>query len=476
MLFNSYQFIFYFLPVVLSGFFFLCYFKKREYLLGWLIAASVWFYSDFKIWHLWVLLFELFSNFFIAKKIFNSNRRVIWLMFGVGINISILAWFKYAHFFNSINFLKELIPGSLPLGISFYTFQLIAYLVDIYRNKIKPAPVLEYLFFILFFPQLIAGPIVHYLQISQQLNKLDKDKCCKTFSLGLLFFTIGLVKKVWLADTFANFADKSFNLVQQGVSIDFLTAWSGVFSYSFQIYFDFCAYSEMAIGLGLMFGLRLPVNFLSPYKAEGFKEFWQRWHITLSSFLRDYLYIPLGGNRKGSIRKYFNIIFVMTIAGAWHGSGLNFLLWGVSHGILIVFNHIIYPFRWLKYRWLRQIKILFTFIMVTLLWVLFRSDSVDNAVLYYKSLFDYNSLQIITFDFKTLLLHWNQAVWFWIAAGLLVVWFLPNIKEFLKYDDRTDVALIKPGFFYGFIGGVLFWIAMKMLFSTASKSFIYFIF
>ena len=476
MLFSSFEFMFYFLPIVFGGVLLLYRFNKRQYIAGWLVASSIYYYSDFKSWHLIVLAMMLTLNYVASLKIASKKRAKAWLWGSIAFDILILAWFKYA---NTLTFLpKEITPSTLPLGISFYTFQLIAYIIDIYKNRLTPAKPLKYLFFVLFFPQLIAGPIVHYLQIAPQVKELSKKRyCCEYIDTGVLFFIIGLLKKVWLADTFATFADRAFGSVELGKSISMLDAWGGLLSYSMQIYFDFCAYSEMAIGLGLIFGIRLPINFLSPYKAESFRDFWRRWHITLSTFLRDYLYIPLGGSRKGKTRTIFNLIAVMTLAGAWHGSGWTFILWGFGHGVMIAINHLLYRFKLLSSKILKPLKIFVTFMIVTLLWVLFRSSSLDVARKYYISLFDISTLHIDKeWEFWRLLYHWDSSMWLWIVPTLIGVWLLPNMKNIAKYSQDYKDKLPNQSIWLGILSGVALWVALKMMTQEASRSFIYFMF
>ena len=475
MLFSSFEFIFHFLPIVFAITLVLYRFGKSRYIAGWLVASSIYYYTDFKSWHLAILAVMLIINYIASLKIASHKSPKLWLWGSIIFDISILAWFKYAH---TLTFLpKEMIPTTLPLGISFYTFQLIAYVVDIYKERLTPAKPLKYLFFVLFFPQLIAGPIVHYLQIAPQVKNLAKKRCCEYIDSGVLFFIIGLLKKVWLADTFATFADKAFDSVAMGKSISMVDAWGGLLSYSMQIYFDFCAYSEMAIGLGLIFGIRLPINFLSPYRADSFRDFWRRWHITLSTFLRDYLYIPLGGSRRGRARTLFNLIAVMTLAGAWHGSGWTFVLWGFFHGVMLALNHLLYKFRLLQSRILKPIKVSVTFTIVTLLWVLFRSDSLATAKHYYMALFNFSSFHIDThWEFWKIIYHWNSHAWLWVLPAIVGVWLLPNMKKVAKYSQDWQERLPAQPLWLGLFSGVALWIALKMMSGEASRSFIYFMF
>lgn len=473
MLFYSKEFLFHFLPWVFLGFYLLHKWGKKEFLVGWLIAASLFFYGDYRREHLWLLLGLLGINYLLSFPV--AEGRIRWLWSVIVLDLGVLAWFKYSVVLREWPLLSHWAAATLPLGISFYTFQMIAYQVDLYKRRAQPASPAEFAFFILFFPQLIAGPIVHYATIFPQLRSLKERKCCETLELGILFFVVGMTKKVLLADTFARFADKSFTHAAGRIP-GFWEAWQGLLAYSLQIYFDFCAYSEMAIGLGLIFGLRLPINFYSPYKAVDFRDFWRRWHITLSAFLRDYLYIPLGGNRRGPNRTLFNVLLVMTLAGAWHGAGWTFVLWGMAHGALIAFNHWMARRGWTLYGWLKPMKILGTFLAVTLLWVLFRSPSLHAAGNYYRGLFSFNgSFPEITGDLSHWMVHWQEAVWLWIAVGLLIVWTLPNLKDTLGYHLH-ERKLMRPGLWHGVGVGVLLWMALKTLGSGAESTFIYFAF
>jgi len=260
------------------------------------------------------------------------------LIFGVILNLSLLGYFKYADFFiENINIAFSVNAESLnlllPLAISFFTFQQIAYLVDSYRQETKEYDFLNYALFVTFFPQLIAGPIVHHKEMMPQFAKTrNKVKSYRNIAMGLFIFSIGLFKKVVIADTFAVWATNGFDVA---TTLNLFEAWATSLSYTFQLYFDFSGYTDMAIGLALLFNIRLPVNFNSPYKATNIQDFWRRWHITLSRFLRDYVYIPLGGNKKGSFRTYNNLMATFVIGGLWHGASWAFIFWGFLHGLAL---------------------------------------------------------------------------------------------------------------------------------------------
>lgn len=345
MLFNSYFFLLLFLPVVFFIFHGLVSFGRVNIVLVWLTAASFFFYSYWNPPFVLLLSFSVTANFFLARLMSTkiSCARII-LILGVVMNLSLIAYFKYANFI--IGSFSSIINRSwinrdifLPLGISFFTFQQIAFLVEIYRKEITEPKFLHYALFVSFFPQLIAGPIVRYTEIVPSF--LDPGFLKKNYGnmvIGIFLFSIGLAKKVIIADTLSPWVSGVFDGKSE---LSCLAAWSGVFAYTFQIYFDFSGYSDMAMGLGKLFNINIPVNFRSPYKAISITEFWRRWHITLSSFLKDYLYIPLGGNRKGIFGQYKNLLVTMTLGGLWHGASWTFVFWGAYHGILLLVHKMI---------------------------------------------------------------------------------------------------------------------------------------
>jgi alginate O-acetyltransferase complex protein AlgI len=375
MLFNSYSFILFFIPIVWLGFRFLSSNRLLTGALIWLTISSFYFYAYWNPPFIFLLLFSILFNFSIGKALEGKNRyRKYFLFLGVAVNLLLIVYFKYGNFFMSNIFAlsssqwvdKDIF---LPLGISFFTFQQIAFLVEVYQGKIVAPSLLNFSLFVSFFPQLIAGPIVRYPEIVPYFSrKKTFGVSYRNIALGLFLFSIGLAKKVIIADSLSPWVAQVFDKTG---SLQFWTAWSGTLAYTFQIYFDFSGYSDMALGLGKLFNISLPINFNSPYKALSITDFWRRWHITLSSFLRDYLYIPLGGNRKGKLNQYKNLLITMTLGGLWHGASWTFVFWGLYHGLLLLAHKVLSNF-FKKYH-LGKIPIFIkwgaTFFSVTLGWV-----------------------------------------------------------------------------------------------------------
>ena len=400
MLFNSYVFIFGFLPITLTIFFQLHRFRLSQVAIIFLTIASLFFYGYWNLNHLYLLIFSIISNYFFGKYIkkFNDKNRLKKLIFilGISFNLVIIGYFKYIDFFaHSWSYIIQSEWDSLsiilPLGISFYTFTQIAYLVDIYQGKVinKDYSFLTFTLFISFFPQLIAGPILRHNEIIPQFSRLkDFTLSYKNLMLGLFLFILGLAKKILIADKLALWISPIFD---NSNTITFIESWVGALGYTFQLYFDFSGYSDMAIGLGLMFNLTLPINFNSPYKSLSIIEFWRRWHITLSNFLRDYLYIPLGGNRLGETRRYLNLLMTMLLGGLWHGAGWTFVLWGGIQGISLSMNH---AWNKLNISLPKFLCWVITFITTVFSWVLFRSLSLENAISFWKTMLGINGIYL----------------------------------------------------------------------------------
>ena len=398
-------------------------------------------------------------------------------MTAITVNLIALGYFKYANFFiDSANQLFDSrIPTLdiiLPLGISFFTFTQIAFLVDVYRGIAREYSFIHYLLFVTWFPHLIAGPVLHHKQMMPQFGHASTYRInLEHVAVGLTIFVIGLAKKVLLADNLADYATPIFKAASEGHTLMFFESWVGALSYTLQLYFDFSGYSDMAIGLSLMFNVRLPLNFDSPYKATNIIDFWRRWHMTLSTFLRDYLYIPLGGNRNGSVRRYLNLMITMLLGGLWHGAGWTFVIWGGLHGLYLMINH---AWRELRARldWIRsggQLGKLgagaLTFLAVIVAWVFFRADSFASALSILAGMAGLNGLSLPTSleshlsplftnhglitplfggMFPNTYLSTGQTIGS-IAIGLALVWLFPNTRQFMRdYKPTWNDMAGKP--------------------------------
>ena len=472
MLFNSYAFIFVFLPVVLVGFFQLAPIS-HAYAASWLTLASLVFYGYWNPAYIGLLLGSIVCNYtfglWIAKAGVNQDavRKKHLLIVAIAANLLFLGYYKYANFFlesanNLANLHWSLGEIILPLGISFFTFTQIAFLVDAYQGKVKEYNFTHYTLFVTFFPHLIAGPVLHHKEMMPQFAHTSTYRInWEHVATGLMLFTLGLCKKILLADSLAPFANGVFEGVGHGAIPTTYEAWAGTLAYTLQIYFDFSGYTDMALGVALMFGIRLPINFHSPYKATSIIEFWRRWHMTLSRFLRDYLYIPLGGNRKGKLRRYANLMATMLLGGLWHGAGWTFVLWGALHGIYLTVNHLWHEWfpeksaRWLP-SWLSNFTGgLLTFVTVVAAWAVFRSSDIAQSAVMLKAMFGIESRPIsfaevthgqllLTNDLS------GRDLVRQLVFALAWVWLLPN---------STRVRFIKGNFVLAFaqaIGVVYF--------------------
>jgi D-alanyl-lipoteichoic acid acyltransferase DltB (MBOAT superfamily) len=385
MLFNSYIFIFLFFPLVLVGYYALRYRNMDRLAVCFLIVMSMWFYGYNSIKYLAILVISILLNYLIVELMYKSgskHKSIKKLLFvaGLVLNIGILFYFKYYDFFmENVNTVFKTNFGflglTLPLGISFYTFQQLSYVIDSYRGENGKYSLLEYIAYVSFFPQLIAGPIVYHNELIPQLKDEKNHRLnYENLSRGIYTFALGLAKKVLIADTFSKIVNIGYN------NIDELNAISAIIvmvCYSFQIYFDFSGYCDMACGIGYMFNIELPINFNSPYKAASISEFWDRWHMTLTRFFTKYVYIPLGGSRKGKIRTYVNVLIVFFVSGVWHGANWTFILWGVINGLGNIFDRIFGRF----FKWVpKAVKVVMTFVFSTFAWSLFRADSISQAL------------------------------------------------------------------------------------------------
>jgi len=394
LLFNSYIFILLFLPLALIGYFGLNSIKKETLAKIFLTLMSLWFYAYFNYSYLFIILGSIFCNFILSKQIEKNLQNIklkkVFLSAGIIFNIGIIFYFKYFNFFmENVNVIfrtdyvfKEIL---MPLGISFFTFQQISYLVDSTRGETKNYSFVDYALFVSFFPQLVAGPIVFHDEILPQFKDSLRKKINQgNIAKGLWIISVGLAKKVLIADVIAKGVNYGFENTDLLSTAD---AWLVVLCYTLQIYFDFSGYCDMAIGIAKMFNIDLPLNFNSPYKATSVTDFWKRWHMTLTRFLTKYLYIPLGGNRKGFARTLCNILIVYLISGLWHGAAWTFIVWGLMHGIVRVFERI-------TWKYIEKIpgiiRTVFTFVFINITWVIFRATTIENAFQMYRKMFTWN--------------------------------------------------------------------------------------
>lgn len=393
MLFNSFPFLFIYLPIVFTGFFFL---SRRHLVQGaklWLLVSSLIFYAYWDWRYLPLLCASIAFNYFCGKKILEATgtpRVKRLLLAGVTANLSLLFYFKYANFFVSNMFGDTLSFAEviLPLGISFFTFTQIAYLVDASRQQAVQSDFVSYGLFVTVFPHLIAGPILHHKPMLKQFDSLRMYIFqWPNVAQGIFLFVIGLSKKVIFADTLSDYVKPIFD--GHFEVVPFISAWFGALAYTLQLYYDFSGYSDMAVGLGLLFNLHLPLNFNSPYKANSIIDFWRRWHITLSTFLKDYLYISLGGNRQGKGSHLRNLMLTMVLGGLWHGAGWTFIIWGAMHGVFLIVNHI---WRNLGLSFPNSAAKALTLLSVIIAWVVFRSPDIHTAVDILKGMFGFNGI------------------------------------------------------------------------------------
>ncbi len=442
MIFSSLEFIYLFLPPVLAGFFLLRRLGWENGVIWWLIAASLAFYTLWSPIHLLLLLASVGTNYALHLRLSQRPDRSV-LALGITANLGALAYFKYADFFianlNAASGLDlPMLEIILPLAISFFTFQQISLLYDTFKGEVRYCDFSRYALFVVFFPQLIAGPIVLQKDTLPQFSlKTFGGPVFLNISIGATLFAIGLFKKIVLADGVAPIANDVFGLADSGEAVPLTAAWMGALAYSFQIYFDFSGYCDMAIGLARMFGVRLPMNFNSPYKSRSIIEFWRRWHITLSRFLRDYLYIPLGGNRRGPWRRQINLLATMTLGGLWHGASWNFVIWGVLHGLFLAVNHAWNGMWSAPLRLPLAVRILLdaasralTLLAVIVAWVFFRAETLDGAVLVLEGM----AGMAFAVDAKLWEASLSGGASFWTSAALLgaYVLFAPNAIELTR--------------------------------------------
>ena len=452
MLFNSYEFMLLFLPIFLAAYFLIRTkikdYKKKESLLNILmILGSLIFYGLFDIKNIFILCMSIFLNINIINCIRLKKNAKIWMIAGVSINIAVLFFFKYSVVYAGMFF---------PVAISFYTFNQISYIVDFYRDEIKDYDVTDYLIYILFFPKILQGPLMSFADFNSGLKKAyEENMDWEKLMRGLLLLSMGLFKKVILADTFAKAVEYGFSAIPNlGRMEAILTA---VF-YSFQLYFDFSGYCDIAAAVCMMMGFELSLNFNSPYKAVDIGDFWDRWHITLTKFFTKYVYIPLGGSRQGQLRTYLNIFFVFLLSGIWHGNGSTFVVWGIMHGVLSIITRMLKKAKKgdLKESDSRALLVckkifgtFFTFVYVTAAWVFFRASSIADALLLFKRMFvggirpfystfsDGFNLDEIWYVIKMtplmkLSFAWDLCLWLFLIAGSVMIFFGKNAVTYSK--------------------------------------------
>jgi D-alanyl-lipoteichoic acid acyltransferase DltB (MBOAT superfamily) len=512
MIFSAPIFLFLFLPGAVLGFYLFGRIRTQWAFL-WLIGASLFFYAWWNPPYVIVLLCSIIANYLLSRILFRATKfRTTILGVSIALNVAVLGYFKYMHFFaetlSTLGLWRGDLPAILlPLGISFITFQKIAFLVDTYRGETGNYSFLEFCLFVTFFPQLIAGPIVHHRDVIPQFKERELIvPRSDDFAIGITIFLMGLGKKVLLADSVGVFVDPVFHAAEAS-HITFLEAWGSALAYTFQLYFDFSGYADMAIGAAKMFGITLPVNFDSPYKSKSIIEFWRRWHITLSRFLREYIYIPLGGNRQGWGPQMTNLFITMVIAGIWHGAGWTFALWGILHGLYLVVNHAWR--RWQKTtpeksrrHGLPLISWLVTFLAIVGGWVIFRAESLHGAFSLLKSMMGLNGFALPSFipppysNFLTAhgfainlesLMVIGPGKWVYGAVLILllsfIAFFLPNTREFMgkhfsvsteSMHPKKALLLWKPSIGYALCFAVLSAATLTAILLAEPREFLYF--
>ena len=466
MLFNSYEFIFCYLPIVFCGYFVLAKYRYTKVATVFLMVASLSFYAYWDIHYLPLLLLSIIFNYRIGCYIERYRKKIL-LAIGIGVNFLLLGYFKYTVFLlvslNDILQTEFIVPNIvLPLGISFFTFTQTAYLIDAYRGETKGYSFWTYGLFVTIFPHLIAGPIIYHRDMIPQFSRLRNFVInYRNIAIGLTFFSIGLFKKTIIADGIAPWANYAFSHV---AGLSFFEAWVGTIAYMLQLYFDFSGYSEMAIGLGLLFNFKFPINFYSPYKALSFIDFWRRWHITFSTYLRNYLYIPLGGNRRGKIRQFSNIFLTFLLGGLWHGAGWNYILWGCMHGVFIMINHLwkafgrpLSPF----------ISWNLTFWTLSLTMVMFRAANVSDGIHMIKTMLQVTTIfPSGTYGIALGRLQFGNEFTVFILLGLMIfILWSKSVPELMKQ--------FQPNLKWMLVTAILFLISLLTM-SGGVSEFLYF--
>ena len=445
MVFSSYEFLLVFLPVVVAGYFLMSRLKNSVWQKLFLLGGSLFFYGYFNVRYLLLIMASIGVNYAVATMIQRTpgNKRGLGkglLTAGILFNVGLIGYYKYLDFFletvNAVAGTEFVLRNILlPLGISFFTFQQLSFLISVYKREEKVEDLLNYALFVTFFPQLVAGPIVLYEEMIPQFTDDSKRRFnADNFARGLYFFGVGLLKKAVIADSMAVLVDNGFNIGNPGMA----GAWATALCYTLQIYFDFSGYSDMAIGLGRMFNIELPDNFDRPYLSESITVFWRRWHRTLGRALSYYVYKPLGGNRKGMTRTCINLFLTFFVSGLWHGASWNFLVWGIAQGVIVIMERLCKDLLEKIPRWIR---IACTFLTTNFLWVLFRAESFERATIVYRGMFDfsyqgYESLNQMMMDGTVAFpMPVNCAYVFVLLVGLLTLVFTGREKIRVQKDQ-----------------------------------------
>jgi len=485
MLFNSYEFIFIFLPLSFFIYFFLL---QKRLIVGaksFLIFVSLFFYSWWNILYLPLILASILFNYTIGNSLNENFEKVrlhkkSLLVFGIFGNLSLLGYFKYTDFLiENVNMTFDsslsLLNLALPLAISFFTFQQITYLVDSYRRETREYDFLNYTLFVSFFPQLIAGPIVHHSEMMPQFaSRWNMIRNYNNIALGLFIFSIGLFKKVVIADTFSIWANYGFDVKE---SLNAFEAWVTSLSYTFQLYFDFSGYTDMAIGIALLFNIKLPINFNSPYKALDIQDFWRRWHITLSRFLKDYIYIPLGGNRQGEVRTYTNLLLTFILGGIWHGAGWTFVFWGFLHGAALVIHRA-----WTKLGFTIPTVLAWfiTFNFINIAWIFFRAKEWGDALRILKAMLGIN-MQYVQKQLAAIahypnpLLEYLPIMTLYYVLAMLLLGFIMTLcfRNSNEIKSKFDTMKYVPISWFLF-SGVIMGISLVIIGANTNSEFLYF--
>lgn len=448
MLFNSYEFIFLFLPITVIIYYLLGKTRWSRLANIWLIIVSLFFYSYWNVKYLPLLLGSILMNYICSGFIINfkeKNNNIAKLAFGIGVifNIGLLGFYKYMDFFiENLNIVIgsnfNLLHIVLPLGISFFTITQLVYLVDCYKGVAKDHDLINYSLFVVFFPHLLAGPILYHKSMMEQFgNRLNRIINWENFTLGFSLFILGLAKKVIIADTLSSYVGIGFSNTADLTLID---AWLTSLSYTFQLYFDFSGYSDMALGLARMLNINIPINFNSPYKAISISDFWRRWHMSLSSVIKNYIYIPLGGNRNGFVNKLKNLFIAMFICGIWHGAGWTFVIWGAMHGIALVINNI-----WNKYGFSlpKLLGWFITFNFINIAWVIFRAKSMNDAFNIINAMF---GLHGIILDGRGMAFDDKKTLVIFLVIAVFLSIFGKNSNEFISNMKCNKKYIVLLGF------------------------------